>query len=86
MGLQLISRLGVSGVPRLHEASLSLPVLVFTLAVSAAAALLFGLVPAAQVARPDLHRPLRESGRGLSAPGGGHRPRPPILLGAGFSS
>jgi putative ABC transport system permease protein len=72
-GLALISRLGVSGVPRLHEVSLNLPVLVFTLAVSAAAAALFGLAPAAQVAAPDLDRPLRESGRGLSASGGKHR-------------
>jgi predicted permease len=72
-GLALISRLGVSGVPRLHEVSLNLPVLVFTLAVSAAAAMLFGLVPAAQLAAPDLTRSLRESGRGLSASGRKHR-------------
>jgi predicted permease len=67
--LGLIARLGVSGVPRLQQVSLNLPVLLFTVAVSALAALLFGLVPAAQVTGLDLNRPLRESGRGLSASG-----------------
>jgi predicted permease len=67
--LGLIARLGVSGVPRLQQVSLNLPVLLFTVAVSALAALMFGLVPAAQAAELDLNRPLRESGRGLSASG-----------------
>jgi predicted permease len=71
--LGLIARLGVSGVPRLHQVGLNLPVLLFTVAVSALAALLFGLVPAAQVAEPDLNRPLREAGRGLSASGNRNR-------------
>ncbi|MGB7284780.1 MAG: ABC transporter permease [Candidatus Acidiferrum sp.] len=41
-------------------------VLLFTLAVSVATALVFGLVPALQAARRDLNDPLRDSGKGVS--------------------
>jgi putative ABC transport system permease protein len=41
-------------------------VLLFTLAVSVATALVFGLVPAMQAARRDLNDPLRDTGKGVS--------------------
>jgi predicted permease len=41
-------------------------VLLFTLGVSVATALVFGLVPALQAARRDLNDPLRDSGKGVS--------------------
>ncbi len=41
-------------------------VLLFTLGVSVATALIFGLVPALQAARRDLNDPLRDSGKGVS--------------------
>jgi putative ABC transport system permease protein len=41
-------------------------VLLFTLAVAVATALVFGLVPALQTARRDLNDPLRDSGKGTS--------------------
>ena len=45
-------------------------VLLFALAVAVLTALVFGLVPALQAARRDLHEPLRDSGKGT---GGGFR-------------
>jgi predicted permease len=45
---------------------LNLPVLLFTLAVAILTAIIFGLVPALQVARKDLNEPLRDSGKGQS--------------------
>lgn len=50
------------------EASIRLngSVLLFTLVVSVATALVFGLVPAMQTARRDLNDPLRDSGKGVS--------------------
>jgi putative ABC transport system permease protein len=45
---------------------LNLPVLLFTLGVAILTAIIFGLVPALQVARKDLNEPLRDSGKGQS--------------------
>jgi predicted permease len=46
---------------------LNVTVLLFTLGVSIATAVLFGLVPALQTARRDLNDPLRDSGKGVSS-------------------
>ena len=53
-------------IPRLQEASIDAPVLVFTLAVSLLTALIFGLAPAFQASRPDLNAGLKEGDRGTS--------------------
>ncbi len=45
---------------------LSLPVLLFTLALAISTALLFGLAPALKAARKDLNEPLRDTGKGRS--------------------
>jgi predicted permease len=60
-------------IPRLGEIHVDLAALTFTLAVSAVAGVLFGLVPAVHAGRADLHESLKEGGRGLS--GGGARTR-----------
>ncbi len=52
--------------------SLNIPVLVFTVAISIAAALIFGLAPAVQLSGSDLVTPLKEAGRGAT---GGRRQR-----------
>ncbi len=59
-------------IPDEAHIALNAPVLLFTLGVSMAAAILFGLAPALQLAGRDLATPLRESGRGSS---GGLRQR-----------
>ena len=53
-------------IPAEAAIRLNLTVLLFTLGVSVATALLFGLVPALQTARRDLNDPLRDSGKGVS--------------------
>ncbi|HYL68756.1 MAG TPA: ABC transporter permease [Candidatus Limnocylindria bacterium] len=58
-------------VPRAQDVGLDARVLIFTLAASMMAGVMFGLVPALKTSRPDLHATLKESGRGAS--GARHR-------------
>jgi putative ABC transport system permease protein len=53
-------------IPAESAIRLNVPVLLFTLGVSVATAVVFGLVPALQTARRDLNDPLRDSGKGVS--------------------
>lgn len=50
-------------LPRLAGSSVSLPVLIFTLALSLGCALVFGLLPALRATRFDLQQSLRDGGR-----------------------
>jgi putative ABC transport system permease protein len=50
---------GPATLPRLQESSLSLPVLLFGLAITGLAAIVFGLTPAIRAARADLQSSLR---------------------------
>lgn len=58
-------------LPRSSEVSLDARVLLFTLAVSLAAGIVFGLAPALKTSRANLQQILRQSGRGAS--GARHR-------------
>jgi len=60
-----------SALPRAQEIGLDSRVLVFTFAISVAAGLLFGLVPALRTSREDLHSTLKEGTRSVS--GAHHR-------------
>jgi putative ABC transport system permease protein len=71
--VRLIAKADMVNVPRLSQISLNIMALLFTLGISLAAAMLFGLAPAAQVSRLDLNRALREEGRGLVGSAGGAR-------------
>jgi predicted permease len=55
-----------TALPRANEVGMDLRVLVFTLAISLAAGVLFGLVPALAVARASWQQALKEGGRGAS--------------------
>ncbi|MBI1176580.1 FtsX-like permease family protein [bacterium] len=66
LGLKALLALSPSHVLRLHEASLNGPVLLFTLALSLATGVLFGLVPAFHASQINLSEVLNAAGRGSS--------------------
>ena len=68
-GTDILIALVPENVPRIAEIRLDGMVLGFTLAVSLATGVLFGLAPAFQASRLDLQVALNESGRGASAGG-----------------
>jgi predicted permease len=55
-----------TALPRAEEVGLDARVLVFTMAISVLAGILFGLAPAFKTSQPDLHATLKEGGRGAS--------------------
>jgi putative ABC transport system permease protein len=62
-GVRLLSTLEDLGIPRAYEIRLDGIVLAFTLGISLLTGILFGLVPALQSSRCDLHEALKEGGR-----------------------
>ncbi|HEV3455207.1 MAG TPA: ABC transporter permease [Thermoanaerobaculia bacterium] len=67
-----------TALPRAEEVRLDAGVLVFTLAVSVAAGVLFGLVPALKMSRASWQQTLKEGGRGAS--GARHRAQGVFLV------
>jgi putative ABC transport system permease protein len=78
-GASFIAKQLPDGVPRLAEANVDLPVLVFTLAVSLLTGLFFGLAPALEASRLNLTEALKEGDRGSS--GGRQRLRSVLVVG-----
>ena len=66
-GIRGLVLLAPKDLPRLDEITIDIPVLLFTLAVSFASGILFGIVPALRVSSGDLNEALREGGRSFSA-------------------
>src|SRR5262249_8950433 len=64
-----LAPLAPDDMPRLDQTGLDATVLLFTLGVSLAMGLLFGLLPARQFARRDLHAALKEGGRSTAGAG-----------------
>lgn len=76
LGLRWLRAAGERSVPRLAEIGLDATALLFTLVVSIACGVLFGLVPARSAFRLDVSGALRHSGRGTAGGhGGGNRLR-----------
>lgn len=73
--LRLLVTLAPSGLPRLHDIGIDLPVLAFTLGVSLLCSLLFGSIPALRYAGTRMGTGLREGGRTLSQGRERHRTR-----------
>jgi putative ABC transport system permease protein len=79
-GIQLLLALEPSRLPRLTEITLDPIVLAFTMALSVAAGLLFGIAPIAKYARPQLASALKENGRGTSDGRERHRTRNVLVV------
>ena len=65
-GVEVLKAIAPKTVPRMDEVRVDATALLFTLGLSVACGILFGLAPALQRRRPDLMAALRESGRGAS--------------------
>jgi putative ABC transport system permease protein len=77
-GLDVLSSLGPRGLPHLGAINVNLTVCAFTFAVAVASTLLFGLVPALQVSRPNVNDALQQGSKGTA--GGLHTSRVRALL------
>ena len=73
--------LAPTGLPRLNDIGIDSNVVLFTLALSLAASLLFGSIPVWKYAGARLGTGLRESGRSLSASRARHRSRSVLVVG-----
>lgn len=69
-GVSVITSLGAQVFPLLSNVAISKTVLAFTFGISLLTGLLFGLIPALQISKPDLNRTLKDGGR---ASGVGHK-------------
>jgi predicted permease len=80
-GVAALAKMAASKLPRASEIHSDWRVLLFTLGVSILAGVLFGLVPAIQVSRPDLASALRDESRGATASRGRNRWRGMLVVG-----
>ncbi len=79
-GIQLLLALNPAQLPRLEEITIDPIVLAFTLAISLASGLLFGLIPIVKYANPNLGNALKEGGRGSSDGRERHRARNTLVV------
>lgn len=79
-GIRLLASIAPDGLPRVQEITIDPIVLLFTLAISVVAGLLFGLLPVVKFARPQLANALKEGGRLSSAGKARHRARNTLVV------
>jgi predicted permease len=79
-GIRLLVAIAPEGLPRLDEIGIDPAVLLFTLAISLLAGVLFGFLPALRFARPRLATALKEGGRGASEGRERHRLRNALVV------
>jgi putative ABC transport system permease protein len=79
--LQLATVWGASRLPLMDRVAIDVPVLLFTIAVAAVSSLLFGLLPAAQIARAQISERLLAATRGATAGRRGQLLRGSLIVG-----
>ena len=78
--LRVLVAMAPAGLPRLQDIGIDVPVLIFTLAASLIASLLFGLIPVLKYGGARLATGLREGGRTLSQSRQRHRARNVLVV------
>ena len=78
--LKILLRIGEGMLPNLGPIEIAPEVLLFALTIALVTAVIFGLVPALQLARPNLHETLKEGSRGNSAGLGRQRMRKTLVI------
>jgi predicted permease len=78
--LRLLVAMAPAGLPRIQDIGINVPVLIFTLAASLIASLLFGLIPVLKYGGSRLGTGLREGGRTLSQSRQRHRARNVLVV------
>ena len=63
-GVELLTSLSPADIPRIREVGLNARVVLFTLIVTLATGVIFGLAPALQASKTDINEALKEGGRG----------------------
>ena len=79
-GTRLLVKFAPANLPRLESIQIDGLVLATTLLVALVVGVIFGMIPARQLVRPDVARALREGGRGLGGRGGGNRARRGLII------
>jgi putative ABC transport system permease protein len=74
-GVTLLKSFPLQTIPRLEDASVNTPVLLFTAVISALCGILVGLLPALQITSPDLTERLKEGSRGAAGAASARRLR-----------
>jgi predicted permease len=78
--LRLLLVMAPAGLPRIHNISIDIPVLLFTVAIALFSSLLFGLIPIIKYAGVHASTGLREGGRTLSQSRERHRARSVLVV------
>ena len=76
----VLASLTLSNLPRMAGVRMDIPVLAFTIVISLASGILFGLAPALQLSKPDLNTVLRDEGRGSTGSRGRNRARSLMVI------
>ncbi len=79
-GLRLLVAMAPTGLPRVHEIGIDIPVLLFTLGLSLFTSLLIGFIPVLKYAGATATSGLREGGRALSQSRERHRARKTLVV------
>ena len=78
--LQALVALAPTGLPRIHEIGINLPVLLFTFAIAIFTSLLIGAIPVMRYAKANSNLSLREGARGQSQSREQHRTRNALVV------
>jgi putative ABC transport system permease protein len=79
-GLEVLVALSPADIPRLEQIGVDSRVLAFTFAISLLTGFIFGLAPALQASKPDLHETLKEGGRGSTSGARARRLRSALVV------